>query len=1169
MTVMRHAVASQHSLSALQAERPASSSTSACAILSELESHLSEAGVRAARWRGISDTPLRGSAFGARSTPEWVHVSLLRREVAELEHDAVHGVAARLTSESSGLRNELSSLRARSDRTVGGLQEQLAQQTHDCWKAKEDLVGVERSLRAKEDECTRVSTALATESGRCAALERQNAELRMERDDARAASTTEATRRHEVEAQLRESERELRSTRERAEVDAFSAAQTLERQHASAAEAADAAAAERAGAQADQRRLEDAVAQAQMALASEAAERGAAERTHEQRETVLDREAEGARAGMEREAAMRRESEATLVGVREALAAATNTSRDAAARATTAEERREAAHREVEEARAALTQSRAAQARLEDAVREARADAKSARADAATASEESRGLLAQLKAAESAKQEALSSVGERRVAIAKAEASLRSEEEAAAAAAVAATEQRAVLKREMASLRAECDAAIAARNEAERAAHAAERQTRQEVASKDARSARDQRNAAIASHRREHAAKAEARRLRAALWEAEGSLQSLWSASFSDGGRCDELMMLLPPEEASAAQLAIDGPSSWLSLAPVPFTSNSASPFASPATSQKRWATQPEGKRWAHPEGGAVSDALAAARRVAEAHRQQDEQVGDIRLTALQLTRPDEKQLVAEAAAVAAAAAASFRTTMQAVGEGDGDSMGAALEYGAELDYDDAAEASRDWAHASALDTMRAVWQARSHVLSVATGHSAVAARRSAELEVLGEEMLDVELRAKASRVRNNSVQRRSRNLVRALYTWKGAAVTRALRRAAQAAAVERAETARWAASVLSDATAALEDVSSSVSEQVEHARAADAIHVVLSAQAHTLHLATASLAVEAEVHAAAQANKMVTHAEDQLAAAHAEVQRAMDCCKELETQLCAKEGELQSALEEAREATAAVDRQREEEDARAAAAATAAAEELAKVSDEAHRLADDVSAAQLCTVTAEVEKEVLERTLHDTVTNLESRIDAERVAVEREVATRREVEATLLDVREALATAKQSCQDETSRATEAEERCERLEREMDESREALREASLREGQTEEALRTANDELASAKEESASLDAETEAMRVTTSAIVGARESAIERELQLDEGVAELSSALSTAREETDVAVARATELTSYVEDLEQMVLAEANTVRAIRREHSQFERVVCTPRIH
>ena len=94
MNVMRHAASSQQSLAALR-ERPTSSSASACVILSELESHLSEAGAKTARWRGVSEaTPWRQSAFGARSTPEWVHVQALRSELGELEHESVHGAVA-------------------------------------------------------------------------------------------------------------------------------------------------------------------------------------------------------------------------------------------------------------------------------------------------------------------------------------------------------------------------------------------------------------------------------------------------------------------------------------------------------------------------------------------------------------------------------------------------------------------------------------------------------------------------------------------------------------------------------------------------------------------------------------------------------------------------------------------------------------------------------------------------------------------------------------------------------------------------------------------------------------------------------------------------------------------------------------------------------------------
>ena len=64
------------------------------------------------------------------------------------------------------------------------------------------------------------------------------AERKVERDEASSTSTTESARRHEVEGQLRESERELRATRERAEDAAISAAQKLELQQARAADAA-------------------------------------------------------------------------------------------------------------------------------------------------------------------------------------------------------------------------------------------------------------------------------------------------------------------------------------------------------------------------------------------------------------------------------------------------------------------------------------------------------------------------------------------------------------------------------------------------------------------------------------------------------------------------------------------------------------------------------------------------------------------------------------------------------------------------------------------------------------------------------------------------------------------------------------------------------------------
>ena len=51
---------------------------------------------------------------------------------------------------------------------------------------------------------------------------------------------------------------------------------------------------------------------------------------------------------------------------------------------------------------------------------------------------------------------------------------------------------------------------------------------------------------------------------------------------------------------------------------------------------------------------------------------------------------------------------------------------------------------------------------------------------------------------------------------------------------------------------------------------------------------------------------------------------------------------------------------------------------------------------------------------------------------------------------------------------------------------------------------------------------------------VATSAVVAARESALERELQLDEGVAELYAQLRDAVGQMDEATARADELSRY-----------------------------------
>ena len=165
--VLRHAAASHASLSGLAEHR--SSSTSASAVLSELEAHLSDARTKTTRWRGVTDSRgWRQTAFGQRSTPDWVHTHVLREEVKTLEHEAVHGVAAKALNETTRVRAEAAEQRKRAHAAEGELQQQLAEVTHAQWRSKEELTACERRLRGREEEVC--SDALRTGIPRGAAL---------------------------------------------------------------------------------------------------------------------------------------------------------------------------------------------------------------------------------------------------------------------------------------------------------------------------------------------------------------------------------------------------------------------------------------------------------------------------------------------------------------------------------------------------------------------------------------------------------------------------------------------------------------------------------------------------------------------------------------------------------------------------------------------------------------------------------------------------------------------------------------------------------------------------------------------------------------------------------------------------------------------------------------
>ena len=127
---------------------PGSSHTSASRVLADMELHLSDAGLKTQRWKSFGEAPWRQSAFGARSTPEYVHVGLLKREVADLEHFANRDMIPRLSEQISELRREKSALRDASDKRVGELQSELAEVTHQCWSAKEELQVASRTLKS-------------------------------------------------------------------------------------------------------------------------------------------------------------------------------------------------------------------------------------------------------------------------------------------------------------------------------------------------------------------------------------------------------------------------------------------------------------------------------------------------------------------------------------------------------------------------------------------------------------------------------------------------------------------------------------------------------------------------------------------------------------------------------------------------------------------------------------------------------------------------------------------------------------------------------------------------------------------------------------------------------------------------------------------------------------
>ena len=185
---------------------------------------------------------------------------------------------------------------------------------------------------------------------------------------------------------------------------------------------------------------------------------------------------------------------------------------------------------------------------------------------------------------------------------------------------------------------------------------------------------------------------------------------------------------------SGVGSLAVDGPSSWLSIAPA--LKLAGSPSSSPPQKKKKQTRPFE-----------VKQALAAARRVAEAHR----------TASHVMSQP-------------------YDSPGSPSGDDDDDEYEEEEEeiVWARVEAD---EAEADRKFTSSISTTRSVWDARLKVLKSATAYSALAARRETELVLMSEELLDVELRERVKKVRKNSVQRRLRDLVRTMQAWRRAVV--------------------------------------------------------------------------------------------------------------------------------------------------------------------------------------------------------------------------------------------------------------------------------------------------------------------------------------------------------------------------------------------------------
>ena len=161
------------------------------------------------------------------------------------------------------------------------------------------------------------------------------------------------------------------------------------------------------------------------------------------------------------------------------------------------------------------------------------------------------------------------------------------------------------------------------------------------------------------------------------------------------------------------------------------------------------------------------------------------------------------------------------------------------------------------------------------------------------------------------------------------------------------------------------------------------------------------------------------------------------------------------------------------------------------------------------------------------------------------RRALELEVLARREIEETTASVREALGAANEVSRVAEMHVEASKRALESTQKRVMEEHAAVVEATVRERLLRESLEVTEIVLEESHGRRASLEAETETLRIATSAVVAARESALERELQLDEGVAELYAQLRDAVGQMDEATARADELSRYAcgRELVQMAI--------------------------